>query len=223
MPIRQWYWFTGDGGFDSSANLIHFYPAGGKYSVGVYATNYAGCSSDTLAAVVTIYQTHARLGNDTVVAIGQPLQLHATGGDLYQWTPATGLNDVSSPDPVAILHTDMQYIVAAYTSFGCPTYDTIQVKAYKGPALYVPNAFTPDNNGHNDRFRPIAVGMTNISYFNIYNRLGQLMYSSRNSGEGWDGTRNGQPQPTGTYVWMIKSEDYLGKTHAEKGTVVLIR
>ena len=117
----------------------------------------------------------------------------------------------------------MQYVVEAYTPFGCPTYDTILIKAYRGPDIYVPNAFTPGNGGRNDRFRPIAVGITNISYFNIYNRIGQLIYSSRNISEGWDGSRNGQPQPTGTYIWMIKGEDYLGKAHSEKGTVVLIR
>jgi gliding motility-associated-like protein len=65
--------------------------------------------------------------------------------------------------------------------------------------------------------------MVRISYFNIYNRAGQLVYSSHNSSDGWDGTRNGQPQPEGTYVWEIKGEDYLGKTHLKKGVVVLIR
>lgn len=222
-PIRQWYWFTGDGGFDSSSQVIHYYPMGGKYPVHVYAENNAGCSSDTLEAIVTIYQTNARLGNDTIAAFGQPVQLHASGGDLYEWTPATGLSDPKSADPVATLNADMQYIVAAYTSFGCPTYDTILIKAYRGPNIYVPNAFTPGNGGRNDRFRAIAVGITNISYFNIYNRTGQLIYSSRNISEGWDGSRNGQPQPAGTYIWMIKGADYLGKAHSEKGTVVLIR
>ncbi|MFI5124183.1 MAG: PKD domain-containing protein [Chitinophagales bacterium] len=223
VPIRQWYWLTGDGGFDSSAHIIHDYSAGGRYPVRAYAENFAGCSSDTITTTVIIYQTNARLGNDTVAVIGQPFQLHATGGDFYQWTPATGLNDPSSPDPQATLYNDIRYIVMAYTSFGCPTSDTILIKAYKGPAIYVPNAFTPDNNGHNDYFRPIAVGITNISFFNIYNRSGQLVYSSHNTSLGWDGTSQGKPQPEGTYVWVIKGEDYLGKTHAEKGTVVLIR
>jgi gliding motility-associated-like protein len=223
VPIRQWYWFTGDGGFDSTAQVDHYYPLGGNYTVRMFAENQEGCSSDTLQATLTIYQTHAKLGNDTTVAFGQPLQLHASGGDLYQWMPATGLSDASSPDPVAILHSDMQYVVAAYTTLGCPTYDTILVKAYPGPEIYVPNAFTPDHNGHNDRFRPIPAGMAGISHFNIYNRTGQLVYSSADAGQGWDGTLNGQPQPEGTYIWTVKGQDYLGKVHEQKGVVVLIR
>ncbi len=78
---------------------------------------------------------------------GQPLQLHASGGELYLWTPSNGLNNAAIADPVAILSDNIQYMLEAYTSFGCPTYDTIKIKAYKGPEIYVPNAFTPDNNG----------------------------------------------------------------------------
>ena len=117
----------------------------------------------------------------------------------------------------------MQYILRAYTSFGCPTFDTINIKAYKGPDIYVPNAFTPDNNGHNDYFHPIIVGMSRIDYFEVFNRLGQKVFSSQGSGPGWDGKLNGSPQPTGTYVWIIKGQDYLGGQHSDKGTVVLIR
>jgi len=223
VSIRQWYWFTGDGKEDSSARVNHYYSAGGKYTVDVYAMNEAGCSSDTSTAIVTIYQSDAKTGNDTIVAFNQPLQLHSTGGEFYQWTPAAGLSDPTIPDPIAILNHDMQYILRAYTSFGCPTFDTINIKAYKGPDIYVPNAFTPDNNGHNDYFHPIIVGMSRIDYFEVFNRLGQKVFSSQGSGPGWDGKLNGSPQPTGTYVWIIKGQDYLGGQHSDKGTVVLIR
>jgi gliding motility-associated-like protein len=223
IPIRQWYWSTGDGEVDSGASITHYYAGGGLYPVGVYALNYAGCSSDTVTAMVTIYQTWAHTGNDTIVAFGQPLQLNATGGDFYQWIPGDGLNNPNIADPVAVLYKDMRYIVKVYTTFGCPTYDTILIKAYKGPAFYVPNAFTPDNNGINDRFHPIAVGMSSIDNFEIYNRLGQKIYSSSGNSPGWDGTFDGKPQPIGSYVWIIRGQDYQGKQYHEKGTVVLIR
>lgn len=223
IPVFQWYWITGDGKTDSTQNPFHYYPSGGTYTVGVYAVNSAGCSSDTATAQLTIYQTDAKLGNDTIVAMGQPLQLHGSGGEYYQWIPSAGLNNPDIADPVATLYDNMQYIMKAYTSFGCPTYDTINIKAYKGPAIYVPNAFSPDNNGINDRFHPVVVGMGSIDYFEVFNRLGQLVYSNPAIGQGWDGTLNGKPQPVGTYVWLIKGTDYLGNVHNEKGTVVLIR
>jgi len=223
VPIQQWYWLTGDGKKDSSANLNYYYASGGEYTAGVYALNYAGCSSDTATTLVTVYQTNAKTGNDTVVAFGQPLQLNGSGGDYYQWLPADGLNNPNIPDPVAILNNTIQYVLTATTSFGCPTYDTILIKAYKGPDIYVPSAFSPDGNGVNDTFHPVAVGLTTINYFEIFNRLGQKVFSSQQIGQGWDGKLNGKPQPVGTYVWIIKGQDYLGKIHSEKGTVVLVR
>jgi gliding motility-associated-like protein len=65
--------------------------------------------------------------------------------------------------------------------------------------------------------------MRSIDYFEVFNRVGQRVYSSRGIGAGWDGNFNGKPQPIGTYVWMIQGQDYLGKTHSERGTVLLIR
>jgi gliding motility-associated-like protein len=223
IPVYQWYWSMGDGKTDSTANPHHYFPAGGSYMVNVFAVNSAGCSSDTASAEVTIYQTKAYVGNDTIIAIGQPLQLHASGGQLYQWTPATGLNDPTIADPVATLTDNIQYILKAYTSFGCPTYDTINIKAYRGPEVYVPNAFSPDNNGINDHFHPVVVGMSRIEYFEVFNRFGQKVYSNPAIGEGWDGMLNGKPQPVGAYVWLIRGQDYLGNTVSKKGTVVLIR
>jgi gliding motility-associated-like protein len=223
ITMRQWYWNTGDGMVDSSESIKHFYPGGGEYTVSVYALNYAGCSSDTSTAMLTIHQSNAKVGNDTIVAFGQPLQLNATGGEFYQWTPANGLNDPAIANPVAILYDSIRYILQATTSFGCPTYDTIFIKAYKGPDIYVPNAFTPNHDGRNDYFHPIIVGMSRIENFEIFNRDGQKVFSSQGGLPGWDGNLNGKPQPVGTYVWMIKGQDYLGNFHSEKGTVVLIR
>ncbi len=77
--------------------------------------------------------------------------------------------------------------------------------------------------GYNDHFHPVVVGMSSVDYFEVFNRLGQKVYSNPGIGQGWDGTLNGKPQPVGTYVWLIKGVDYLGNVHSEKGTVVLIR
>lgn len=223
VNIQQWYWLPGDGSIDSTASVTHIYPKGGQYQVGLFATGNGGCHSDTLTQVIKIYETNAYAGRDTVMTIGQPLQLHGTGGEMYSWQPATGLNNPDIADPVAILDQDMNYVLKAYTALGCATFDTIRIKAYKGPAIYMPSAFTPNHDGINDRFRPVAVGITEISFFCIYNRYGQLLFSTANATEGWDGNFQGKAQPMGTYVWMVKGRDYNGIIHSEKGTVTLIR
>jgi gliding motility-associated-like protein len=91
------------------------------------------------------------------------------------------------------------------------------------PEVFVPSAFTPNSDGRNDILRPIAVGMQRIELFNIYNRWGQLVFSTSVNGTGWNGTVNGQQQGAGTYVWMVKAINYNGAPYVQRGTAVLIR
>jgi gliding motility-associated-like protein len=100
----------------------------------------------------------------------------------------------------------------------------VTVKIFKtNPQVFVPSAFTPNNDGKNDVFRPIAVGILNIEYFRVFNRWGELVFSTTTNGKGWDGKIGGKEQASGTFVWVVKGVDYTGKSVFAKGTVTLIR
>jgi len=176
------------------------------------------------SVIITVFNVTADAGpSDTSVVVNQPLQLIAAGGESYVWTPSVGLSSTDSYNPIARLSNSQQYVVTAIAA-GCFDTDTINVKVYKiDPGLYVPNAFTPGNDGINDVFRPLPIGMKSITYFRVYNRWGLLMYSSTQSEKGWDGTYHGKPQDPGVYVWMVEGIDYLDKRITKKGSVVLIR
>ncbi|GGB25379.1 T9SS type B sorting domain-containing protein [Puia dinghuensis] len=172
-------------------------------------------------------------GNDTDVVINQPLQLHASSndttsprGDKFAWTPSVGLNDPNIADPIGIYspETDsVRYLVTATSQYGCIGTATILVKIFKtGPDIFVPNAFTP-GGATNNIFRPIAVGITRLEYFRVYNRWGQLVFETSAMGQGWDGRLNGQVLPSGTYVWMVQGTSYTKKFVFHRGTVVLVR
>lgn len=92
-----------------------------------------------------------------------------------------------------------------------------------GPTVFVPTAFTPNGDGLNDLLRPIGAGIREIEYFGIYNRWGQLLFSTRQNGKGWDGRMNGTLQASGTYVWQVQAVDYLGKPYFQKGVFTLVR
>ena len=223
IPINKWNWKLGDGtNFHNQAGQ-YFYKQGGTYPIQLVAVSNDGCASDTIRDNITIYASNAYAGRDTVVAINQTFQLHATGGELYNWSPPIGLSNASISNPIVLLQRDARYILTASTSFGCATTDTINIKAVKGPAFYVPNAFTPNADGKNDRFRFIPIGMKEVYYFRIFNRYGQLIYTAKNSYPGWDGTIHGKLQPTGTYVWQVSGKDFNDEVQTEKGTVLLIR
>jgi gliding motility-associated-like protein len=89
--------------------------------------------------------------------------------------------------------------------------------------LFVPNAFTPNGDGHNDVLRVIPIGIRALNYFTVFNRWGQRVFTTTDPGTGWDGTVNGVLQPVGTYVWMAGGVNYKGEVVERKGVVVLIR
>ncbi|HTN06017.1 lectin-like domain-containing protein [Agriterribacter sp.] len=223
LPVQSWHWDFGDGATAGEASFTHAYSNGGTYNTFIYALGPGGCPSDTLRQEVTIFATNAFAGNDTTAAIGQPIQLQASGGDFFTWNPSSGLSNANSSNPVATVQHDATYMVTATSEAGCPTTDTLFIKAYKGPEFYIPNAFTPNGDGKNDVFRFTAAGMTAVHYFKVFNRYGQLVYSSTIPSPGWDGSFNGKPQATDTYVWMIEGRDYTGNSIKRKGTVALIR
>ena len=207
-------------------------PIAGPSRTTTYILNVSdtlGCPktvSDTILITV-VPRVVANAGNDTTVLPNQPLQLTASGGTIYRWSPEIGLNDPSIFNPVAVLNADIDsviYKVRITNSGGCYAEDEILVRVYnKAPDILVPSAFTPNGDGRNDILRPVTLGITTLRYFRVYSRWGQLLFSTNEPGKGWDGTYNGNGQPSGTYVFSTEGSDYLGKTVFRKGTSVLIR
>ena len=192
----------------------------------VKVNDILGCPKPTYdSVIVNVEKIVANAGpRDTSIVVDQPLQLNGTGAEFYSWSPSTGLNNPDIADPVAILSEDQQYVLTVESASGCSATDTISITVYKvKPDLYVPNAFTPNGDGLNDIFKPIPIGMKSLIFFKVYNRLGQMVYSTNVFNEGWNGTFKGTPQDPGVFVWTAEGVDYLGKIIAKKGSVVLIR
>ncbi len=185
-----------------------------------------GCpkpSFDTVRVSV-LPRVPAFAGRDTSVVVGQPLQLNGSGGTYYRWEPRDGLNDPNIPNPLAVLNDDTRFILKVMTTQGCFAYDTIFVRVFKTePDIFVPSAFTPNNDGLNDVLTPIPVGIESFEYFKVYNRWGQEVFSTDKVGKGWDGKLKAREQGNDTFVWQVRGKDYLGNTIYKKGTVTLIR
>lgn len=89
--------------------------------------------------------------------------------------------------------------------------------------IAVPSAFTPNNDGKNDFLYPLNAYKASNLVFRVYNRIGQLVFETRDWTRKWDGKIGGLEQPTGVYVWMLDYNDAAGKRISLKGTTVLIR
>jgi gliding motility-associated-like protein len=188
-----------------------------------------GCPKAGLDSVlVTVLpKILASAGHDTMAVVGQPLQLNASGGVKYNWTPGEGLSATNIPNPIVTHYSPSYgvfYKVLVYNEADCVDSAFVQVKVFKSrPSIFVPSAFSPNGDHNNDVFHFIAAGMQRVEYFNVFNRWGQLVYSSTSSANGWDGTVGGKPQSSGIYVWAVKAMDYTGTVFTQKGTFMLVR
>lgn len=202
----------------------------GTITYALHVTDDKGCVSLKSDSVTIIVTRPAVLdaGKDTAVAIGQPLQLHAAdvnniGLGMFSWTPSYGLSDPFSPSPFTKPDKDIEYIVTAATANGCAATDTIKIKAYRGPEIYVPNSFTPDGDGRNDVLKAIPVGISVFHYFRVYDRWGNLIFYTSDPSRGWDGKNRGAASSPAAYTWIAAATDYKGNMLQRKGSFVLIR
>lgn len=205
-------------------------PKSSKYILSIKNANCPNLWIDTFNVIVSP-PVLVNAGHDTSVVINQPLQLEPVVSEAninsFVWTPNTGLSNPYIANPIAVLGSgidSIRYKVRATNSSGCFGEDDILVHVYRlKPDILVPTGFTPNGDGRNDVLKPILIGISTLNYFQIYNRWGQMLFSTSEPNKGWDGNLNGTPQQSGTYLFMAQGKDYLGNDVFKKGTVVLIR
>ncbi|MEM9337943.1 MAG: gliding motility-associated C-terminal domain-containing protein, partial [Bacteroidota bacterium] len=171
---------------------------------------YGGC---TVVDSITIVSNEliATLG-DTEVNLPKgssiPLEVMGKGIVQYQWSPEEGLDNPTISRPIASPRNSVVYTVALRDTLGCEAFRTVQINVVDQG--WIPNLFTPNSDGNNDRLR--IYGLENVADFEffIFNRSGNLVYQSKNisdiSDSGWDGTHQGRPMPIGIYRWQVKGK-----------------
>ena len=223
-PVTKWFWDTGNGYTLGAQSLHRMFIKEGNHPVSLIGQTAGGCK-DTIIRPFRIYQNHSYAGNDTIVAIGQPVFLFAGGGSTvnYSWSPALGLSDAHIENPVAVLDKDQLYELRSMSVYGCDGYSKILIQRFKGPELFIPSAFTPNGDGNNDVLRVFPVGMKSFLSFDVYNRFGVCLFHTSDWHQGWNGTFRGMKTDPGNYVVVARAHDYKGKLILKKLNVILIR
>ncbi len=208
-------------------NPVAWPPRTTKYVLTVF--DNVGCPKAGLDSIIITVDKKIRAyaGHDTAVVVGQPLYLQASGGTQYHWIPSYDLSDPNIADPVGVYGLDVDtihYSVVVTDNAGCIDTAHVSVTVFKTyPDIFVPTAFTPNGDGKNDVIRPIPVGILKINYFSVYNRWGELVFTTTEYMKGWDGRIGGTAQDSGVFVWIASGIDYKGRPVFRKGTVALIR
>src|SRR5688572_29875269 len=195
------------------------------YSVTITETD---CNqSQTLTTVVTVNAPPVLsvIKSNDIDCSNDRSQLAASGASRYSWTPASSLSNPMIANPVASPTSNTDYIVTGTDAKGCSDTAMISVKVLdtnKG-GYFMPSAFTPNNDGLNDCFKPARWGVIQAIEFSIYNRWGELIFFTKDPSKCWDGTYKGVKQDPGVFVYMIKANTNCEKDIFKKGTLVLIR
>lgn len=224
-PVNKWLWDFGNGFGQGNAVITKKFINEGPNPLTLIGQTVYGCK-DTIIRPFTIYHNRSKAERDTTLAMNEPLHL-TVSNDVnmlsYKWEPNIGLSSTTIKEPIALYNDDIVYVLNTLTKQGCDSYSKVIVKRFNGPELYVPTAFSPNNDGLNDKLKVFPVGIKSFMYFSVYNRNGQLLFTTTDYFKGWDGTYKGGQLDPGNYVWFASAVDYRGRTLFRKGNVMLIR
>jgi gliding motility-associated-like protein len=221
--IARWNWTVSDNTGLLGQNQSHTFAKPGEYAYQLSAEATNGCQSQKFASTLFINEAIALAGNDTAVIMDKPFQLSGNGNGSFDWFPASGLSDPHIKDPVTVLSADRQYVLTVRTAEGCQAKDSILIKVYKGPYVYVPNAFTPNGDGKNDWLKPVYVGIRKLDFFRIFNRWGNLVFSTEDMGRGWNGMEKGKTLANETYIYAIQVTDNTDRKVLYKGSLTILK
>jgi gliding motility-associated-like protein len=208
--------------------------ASGEYKYLVIGKDKYDCFSDSARVVVKVYPIPTiEMTNKTVVAnVGIPVKLETkSSADVtrWQWTPSVGLNNPTLPEPTLTAKSNATYTVTVANDGNCTASEQLTVDVLcDGRNLFIPNTFSPNNDGMNDRFFPHGKGVFNIKSLRIFNRWGQVVFEKsnfdvNNPEQGWDGKFQNKEQVMDVYVYMMEVVCENGYVNKINGNVTLLR
>lgn len=228
----NWAWNFGNGTTSAGEDPLISFSQAGPYTVSLRTFVTFGCS-DTTSLPITINPSPVIKGPPEITTpVGIPVTIpfsYSTDVTGYAWTPPADLSCADCPNPSASPTFSTLYSVTVTDINNCMSRDTILVKTVcNGKNYFVPNTFSPNNDGVNDVFYPRGNSLYNIQSMRVFNRWGQMVFERRNfpantASEGWDGTFNGHPAPSDAYVYIIEVVCDNAQIVALKGDVTLIR
>jgi gliding motility-associated-like protein len=226
LPV-SYRWLFGDGDSSFAVSPVHTYQTTGPYVIRLTVTpTQCPQLARSIQKPITVEASPAGLRYPPVNAVARrdlALRAREFSGARYRWTPATGLSTDTIATPIFNYTDSMLYQISIVTTAGCRITDTLLVRMFAEKKIYVPDYFTPNNDGKNDKLYPFLVGVTKLTRFRIWNRWGQLVFQTQKAEEGWDGYYQGVRQPMETYLWMAEGLDIDGKIIYANGSVVLVR
>jgi len=190
----------------------------------VYVAN--ACFKDSAIYPVYVHATPSMtICKDTTIFRGTNAKLFTVGNGLnYEWSPKE-LIEKPFANAISVSPTkNQQFGVTMTDSFGCQNSASVWVYVDDHTELLLPTGFSPNGDGLNDYFRIVRYyNIKTLEQFEIYNRWGQLVFSTTDLEGSWDGKFNNEWIQDGIYTWKIKAITYDHKTINQSGNVTVIK
>jgi len=231
-------WSMGDGTTINGCGPISYtYPNPGDYDVTLSTTDVNGCfNSLTLADYIyveanPIANFSASQYSVSNLSAGTNIDLtnQSIGASSYVWNYSDGGGSVLT-NPTYVIQTadeeSFSITLIAISDLGCTDTVTRVITITEELIYYIPNAFTPDGDSHNNSFQPVFTSGYDPYNFTmlIFNRWGEIIFETHDVEFGWNGTYNGKLVQDGSYTWKIDFKSSVtDKKHTDTGHVTLIR
>ena len=235
VAIKMYFDPTSDGGWNAMAhwgaplsadwNYMGSPTSGSGYGfTSLEVPNWSNFTPNPFALAGKVFYVNA--GPDQTLYPNQTVNLNATIStlniDSIQWTPDLYLSSSTIADPSATPAQTTEYIITVTNDLGCKARDSITLTILPD-VLLIPTAFSPNDDGLNDVFRPLNKNIKKLN-FQVYDRWGQKIYETDVIGDGWNGMYKDRKQDMGVYVWQAQYQlNGIDKTFTESGNVTLVR
>lgn len=201
----------------------------------VVGEDNARCFKDTGYIKVKVYPIptiEITNGNNISLQIGKTVKLStkaSTDVTSFSWTPGQALSCITCAEPITSTRDNITYTVKATNDGNCSSQDNVTISMIcENSNVFIPNTFSPNNDGMNDAFYPRGSGVGNVRSMRIFNRWGQMVYQKINfpandASEGWNGKFNGVDMQADVYVYIVEVVCANNQVLPLKGNITLLR
>ncbi len=237
--------FGASNGVITASNVTGGYP---PYNINIDGKDYPGLTGDDLIAgayevliqdrfncfddgraiLIDPDQFDINIGPDLALLLGEEIEINVNGNiSVASSTWSEGLSEFDNLASFQYLPLRSGSIsVIAFSVDGCEARDTVSITLDTDVSIYIPNAFSPNADGVNDSyyFSPFGKSLGSVSYFNVYDRWGSVVWAYSESSREWDGNdKNDKPMSSGIYPYAMEGRLINGDPVMASGTVMLVR
>lgn len=190
------------------------------YTVNVSNFEYCGDSKTVLIKVNPTPTVNA--GVNSTFNSDEAMHIEAKGTGTLSWVAGEGIYCYTCPLTQVMPKSSGCYRAMAINEFGCKAFDDVCIEVTHDYNIYIPNVFTPNEDGLNDTFKLYGTGISDVTFY-IFDRWGELIHTCTDNDKGWDGFHKGKLCKNDVYVYLANFTSLSGKKHTHKGHVTLLK